>query len=72
MAGLLSFVLAAAVAAATPAAPADLPRSGTAAVRIGATATILRAERASAVPEPGGLVRHVRRREGRAPVIEFE
>ncbi len=71
MSGFLPLALAAVVALAHPGTP-GAGGGGGAAVQASATVTILRAERASEIAEPGGLVRHVSRQKDGQTTIIFE
>ncbi|MEQ1499248.1 MAG: hypothetical protein ABL914_11345 [Novosphingobium sp.] len=72
MAGLLSFALAAVVAVGGAPAAGQGGEAGGAQVRVSATVTILRAERASESAAAGGLARHVSRHSDGSVAIVFE
>ena len=72
MAGLVPFVLAAALAQAAPGGAKDAEPPRGAQVQASATVVILRAETASEKPQPGGLVRHVAKRSDGTRTIIFE
>ena len=72
MSGMIAFVLAAVVTAGNAPAVSQQGAGGGAQVQATATVTILRAERASEVAEPGGLTRHVSRRSDGSTTIVFE
>lgn len=72
MAGLVPFVLAAALAQAAPAGVQSAEPVRGARVQATATVVILRAETATEVTRPGGLARHVAQRSDGSRTIIFE